>query len=253
MTRGAPASLRLPLLVSLASVAIFVGCDRRKSSTTPTSLPPAPAPIGRAEVVGTVRLRGTPPTLSRIDVSSVRECATRHPLGLPDESIVANDQGLLRNVIVYVKGPVYAGNGSPVETSIDQVGCRYVSHVIAMRVGQRLRIKSSDPFLHNVNGQSHDNLAFNFAQSGPGTRELDPFSQPEFFSIRCDVHPWMKAWVGVMANPWYAVTGEDGSFRLAKVPAGTYTLVAWQERLGELSREVSVPTEGTINADFDFK
>lgn len=159
---------------------------------------------------------------------------------------------MLANVLVYLKGPLWPGDRGSEPVVLDQVGCRYLPHVIGLQTGHKLRIQSSDPFLHNVHGLAEQNAAFNFAESGPGAKELEGWTQPEIFSVKCDVHPWMKAWVGVFDHPWFMVSGADGAFRLAKAPPGSYTLVAWHERFGQLTRDITIPVSGRVDVQFEY-
>jgi plastocyanin len=173
---------------------------------------------------------------------------------LHDESVVSNGQGHLQNVVVYLENPPPAPaaiNLQPV--SLDQVNCQFVPHVVALRTGQTLHVSSSDPALHNVHGLCTVNNAFNFALVASGQSKDLTFGQPERFPVRCDVHPWMKGFVAVFNHPYFAVTGKDGAFEIRNVPSGTYTLVAWQERYGELRTTVKATDGQTSNASFTFQ
>jgi len=135
---------------------------------------------------------------------------------------------------------------------LDQANCQYVPHVVALRTGQRLSIRSSDDTLHNVHGQPSDNPAFNFAEVAAGTSHDLTFSEPEIFRIKCDVHPWMNACVGVFENDCFALTGDDGSFEIHGVPAGDYTLIAWHEHYDTLRQTVTVSDDKPVTADFTY-
>jgi hypothetical protein len=180
-----------------------------------------------------------------------------HPGGslVKDESIVTDAAGHLANAIVYLKdGPPIDLPAEPV--LIDQVGCRYVPHVVALRTGQTLRVRSSDATLHNVHGLTEINPPFNFGMSAAGQTRDVSFARPEVLKLRCDVHPWMQAYVAVFDHPMFGVTGADGTFEINHVPPGKYTLVAWQERLGEMTREITVEPAASaaapVMADFAF-
>jgi plastocyanin len=137
--------------------------------------------------------------------------------------------------------------------TLDQVNCRYVPHVVALRAGQTLHVTTSDPTLHNVHGTCVENTAFNFALVAKGQSKNLSFETPERFPVRCDVHPWMKAWVAVFSHPWFAVTDKDGKYELRDVPAGTYTLVAWQEKYGPLKQKIIVQDGKVVEQDIEFK
>jgi hypothetical protein len=138
---------------------------------------------------------------------------------------------------------------------LDQKGCRYEPHVLAMRVGQPIVVSNSDPLLHNVHALTMDNPAFNFGQPTLDRgRNLGPMKAAEVFKVKCDFHPWMLAYVHVFDHPYFAVTAEDGSYSIpAGLPDGRYTLVAWHERLGE--RDIVIEMKGgkAEGADFTFK
>jgi plastocyanin len=167
-----------------------------------------------------------------------------------DESLTVDSGGGLQNVIVYVKDgpPVDVPSGVVV---MDQVNCRFAPHVVAVRTGQVLRFHSSDPVPHNVRGQCDANDPFNFMMASAGQSQDKTFGKPEFFQVRCDVHPWMNGYVGVFNHPLFAVTGVGGTFRIEHVPPGKYNLSAWHERLGTREQTVTV-TDSHITADFDF-
>ena len=226
--------------------------------------PPAPreaiavAPVSPWSITGTVAFAGEVPPPVPIDTSAVKECAAHLGAGPVDESFVVR-RGRLANVVVSVK-PV-DGRELPVSpvpaapARLDQHGCRYQPHVLAMRVGQPIVVSNSDPLLHNVRALTLDNPAFNFGQPtiDPG-RNLGPMKAAEVFKVKCDFHPWMLAYVHVFDHPYFAVTGGDGTFAIpAGLPDGKYTLVAWHEKLGE--REVAVEVKGgkAERADFEFK
>lgn len=243
---------RIQILGALLLVAVM-GCEKQTAAA-----PTVASPMGTATIVGRVVLRGQPPALPLIDVSSVADCAKLHPNGIPDEAIVAAPDGALQNVIVYLEGaPSAAGKEASLAAPVvlDQMGCRYLPHVVALQTGQTLRVQSSDPFLHNVHVLSTSNPAENFAElasaGNPSSSDLH-FAQPEIFQVKCDVHPWMRAWVGVFNHPYFAVTPADGSFRIERVPAGHFTLVAWQERLGRLSQTLAVADGQSVNVELDY-
>jgi len=233
-------------------VAVFLalpGCDR--TSPKPSAPPPAgPVRTGIGIIRGVVNLSGKPPEMAAIPN---RPCHAGAP-PLRDESVVTYGDGHLQNVIVYLQDAPPA----PIATTLpafalDQVNCQFVPHVVGLRTGQTLHVSSGDPTLHNVHGLCTVNDAFNFALIAAGQSKDLSFSQPERFPVRCDVHPWMKAYVQVFDSPYFAVTAKDGSFEICNVPPGTYTLIAWQERYGELRRSVDVSDEHTAEASFEYR
>jgi plastocyanin len=226
----------------------------------PRTLPPkTPVVIaGQWSITGTVRFDGEPPEWQQIEMSAVKECAAQHPNGAFEEDLVVHD-GLLANVVVYVKpasGQVLLSGPRPTKPAVlDQRGCQYRPHVLAVQVGQPLVVTNSDTFLHNVHALSIDNPVFNFGQPTKDTngRKVDPLNAPEVFKVKCDVHPWMSAYIHVIEHPFFAVTSEGGTYAIpAGLPDGEYTLVAWHEKLGE--KEISVELKGgkAERADFTF-
>jgi plastocyanin len=210
--------------------------------------------VSRADISGTVSFEGTAPEPEQIDMSAVKECAAQHPDGAFDESIVAAD-GKLANVVVSVKADDLKGEASKEVVALDQKGCQYHPHVIAVMVGQTIVVKNDDNFLHNVHALSIDNPAFNFGQPTKDTtgRKVEPMKTAERFKVKCDVHPWMGAHVAVFEHPYFAVSKEDGTFKIpGNLPDGEYTLHAWHEKLGEKEIKVNVSGGKAEGADFSF-
>ena len=210
-----------------------------------------------ADISGTVSFEGEAPEPEQIDMAAVKECAQQHPDGAFDPSIVIND-GKVANVVVSIKpadGQALEGKAPEAPALLDQKGCQYTPHVLAVMTGQPLVVKNSDPFLHNVHSLAFDNPQFNFGQPNldPG-RKIDPMKVVERFKIKCDVHPWMSAYVNVFDHPYFAVTKEDGTFTIpGNLPDGKYTLVAWHEKFGEQEKEVEVSGGKAEGADFILK
>ena len=129
----------------------------------------------------------------------------------------------------------------------------YTPHVIGVQIDQTVTIINDDDTLHNVNAQPEINQGFNFAQPVKGQRSDQTFSEAEIMvPLKCDVHPWMQAYVGVVAHPYFAVTGEDGSFTISRLPAGDYVVAAWHESLGEQTQNITVGANETAEVSFEF-
>lgn len=206
-----------------------------------------------ADITGTVSFEGEAPEPEQIDMAAVKECAQQHPDGAFDQSIVVAD-GKLANVVVSVKAE--PGGEAPQEPAVlDQKGCQYSPHVIAVMVGQPIVAKNSDPFLHNVHSLAIDNPAFNFGQPNVDAgRKVEPMKVAERFKIKCDVHPWMSAQVSVFEHPYFGVSKEDGTFTIpGNLPDGEHTLVAWHEKFGEQEMKVTVAGGKAEGANFSFK
>lgn len=136
---------------------------------------------------------------------------------------------------------------------MDQIGCTYQPHVVGAVTGQMVRVTNSDETLHNVHGVCTANKAFNLAMPVKGMQHDKRFQAAEMVHLRCDVHPWMSAWVGVCENPYYAVSGADGEFLIRNVPPGDYTLEAWHETFGVQTLPITVAPSGAVTANFAFK
>lgn len=264
------ATLGLTLLLLLGLAACGGGTE---SGTTPAgeaaesgageeAAPPAgevaespvdPATAGT--VSGKVSFSGTPPENEPIDMSGEPDCAAQYADSPAQETVLVNSDGTLQNAFVYVK----SGLGDltfPVPSEpvvLDQSGCRYHPHVLGIQVGQPLEIVNSDPVLHNIHPQPTENRAFNVSQPTQGMKSTKTFTKPEvMIPVGCDVHDWMSAHIGVLEHPYFAVTGEDGSFSLPNLPPGDYTLVVWHEQFGEQEEQVTVGPSETKTADFSY-
>jgi plastocyanin len=206
-----------------------------------------------ADVTGKVTLDGKAPKPKEINMKAVPQCAALHADPVYDPSIVVGPGGELKNVAVYVKDGTNAGGAVPKEPVVlDQKGCMYDPHVVTVMVGQELKAKNSDGFLHNVHGLAKDNGEFNFPQQTKDQENtINATKAVETYKVKCDVHPWMSAWVVVVDNPYSAVTGDDGTFTIKGLKDGKYTLVAWQEKLGTQEAQIEVK-DGKATSDFKF-
>jgi len=152
-----------------------------------------------------------------------------------------------------VKDPEAVPSGLPAGPAVlDQVDCQYVPHVLGLRAGQVLRVKSSDPAMHNVHGLSEKNPGFNFGMTRTGESRDLTFARPEQFVVKCDVHPWMTAHVYVFDHPFFAVTGDDGAFEIAGLPPGEHEVVFSHPFLGERHRRCNVDT-GEARVEMTFE
>jgi plastocyanin len=248
------------------TVATTVACGGGSQQTSSTSAAPAsPVVAGgqkvdmstAGDVTGTVMLDGVAPKNEAIRMNADPVCVKQAKGTQTQETfIVGSDGKTLGNVFVYVKDGL--GNfvfDPPTETAkIDQKECRYHPHVFGMRVGQALEIVNSDPTLHNIHAIPKANQEFNNGQPIQGMKMNHTFTSKEVMvPFKCDVHGWMNAYVGVMDNPYYAVTGEDGKFTLKSLPPGTYTIEAWHEKLGTATQTVTLAQKGTQDISFTFK
>lgn len=206
-------------------------------------------------VTGVVKFQGTPPTMPPIDMSEEPACAEKYGSPPTERAVVVNGNGTLAGVFVYVKEGLPADADYPAATDtvwIDQNACRYEPNVVGARVRQTIAIRNDDPVMHNVNATAKRNRGFNISQPVEGMVSTRSFRRPEVMvELACDVHGWMRAYIGVMDHPFFATTGDDGSFTIPDLPAGTYTLEAWHAQYGTQTMEVTVG-DGDAAAEFTF-
>ncbi len=171
------------------------------------------------------------------------------------ENAIVGKDGEVANVIVYIKDGLgdqkFDAPGAP--TTIDQIKCMYDPHVMTVQVGQTFTVKNSDETLHNIHGLPQKNEEFNFGQPKAGMTKDLSFKRAEIFKIKCDVHPWMSAYVGVFDHPFHVVTGKDGTFEIKGLPAGKYEVAAWHETFGEMTQSVEVASDATVETNFEMK
>jgi plastocyanin len=200
----------------------------------------AGAPLHAQAVTGTVTYEGKVPTLRPVSMDAAPECAKKHTGPVASEALVLGPGNTMGNILVSVKNAP-AGKAPATPVVMDQRGCQYSPHVLGVMVGQPFKILNSDGVLHNVHALPKVNGQFNAAMPPTVTEKIETFTQAEgTFTIKCDVHPWMQAYVQVFSHPYYAVTKADGKFSIAGLPPGTYTLEAWHEKLGTQTATVTV-------------
>ena len=171
------------------------------------------------------------------------------------QDIVTDGSGDLANVVVYISdGLTNQSSPPPSQPAVlEQKGCMYEPHVIAMQAGQTLRVVNADSTTHNIHPTPANNREWNKSQP-PGLSIEETFARQEVaIPVKCNVHPWMKSYVAVLKNPYFAVSSKDGSFQITGLPPGTYTVQAWQEKLGTKSQQVTVGANENKKLEFDFK
>jgi len=206
-------------------------------------------------VSGKVVFEGTPPPVKEIQFGAEKQCALGHQHPPTYEDIVVNGNGTVKWVLVRVVEDVPGDYPAPTEpVVVDQHGCVFSPHVTAARVGQPVEFHNDDPLLHNVRGASKQSQGFNIAQPVQGSKTARVFKKPEIgMLVKCDVHFWMASYLHILPNPFFAVTGEDGTFTISGLPAGAYTIEAWHEKLGTQTQHVTVTDGQTALVDFTFK
>jgi plastocyanin len=244
-------------LVAAACLALALSCGGGRQQA-PSGPPPDAKRVDvskAANVSGRVVLDGPAPENPPIKMASDAFCIREHPNGASFESFVV-DNGGLENVFVYVKDGLgqYYFDVPAEPVKLDQRGCRYVPHVLGVRAGQPIDIGTSDATLHNVHALARVNQEFNFGLQIAGTKQTKTFTKPEaMITLKCDVHNWMNAYVGVLDHPYFAVTRDGGKFELKNLPAGTYTVEAWHEKLGTQTQSVTLGEKESKDVTFTFK
>jgi plastocyanin len=208
------------------------------------------------DIAGTVTLKGTPP--KEKDITPVMEdanCSKLHTTVPTTHFYVVGANGALADVVVYLEGISGKSSGaSAPPVVLDQKGCEYVPSIFAVQTGQKIVVKNSDPVLHNVHtmpAEGSGNSVKNEAQLPNGPDLTFTFTKPEnFLKFKCDVHSWMFAWVSVFDHPYFALSGKDGTFKIANVPPGKYKLQAAHRKAGVVTQEIEVKEGEPTKADF---
>jgi hypothetical protein len=250
------------MIVGLAAVLVLAACSKKEEAPAPAqqAAAPAAAPVDAATaatITGSVKLDGAPPKAARLKTDSDPFCAKTHASSpLSSEEVVTGNGGALANVVVYVKaGLENRSFPTPTETiELNQSGCQYKPHVIALMVNQPISIVNSDQTTHNIHPTPSNNRDWNKSQ-GPGAEKItDSFAREEIaIPVKCNVHGWMKSYIAVLKNPYFKVTSADGTFELKNLPPGDYTIAAWQEKYGATEQKVTVGAKETKKLDFIFK
>ena len=216
---------------------------------------PAAGAMGAASITGKIVFEGAVPAAEKYKMTADAFCAKSSPGDLSREDITLGKDKGLANVFVYVKSGINGTYPAPAAAAvIDQKGCTYHPHVFGVVAGQNIEILNSDPTLHNIHSLPEKNEPFNLAMPVQGMKYTKKFEKPEVMvRIKCDVHGWMSAYCGVVSHPFFAVTAADGTYTIKDLPAGTYTIEAWHEKLGTQTQQVTVGATESKPAAFTFK
>jgi|ERR1017187_6895859 plastocyanin len=253
------------IAVGVVSALTFAGCGGGEKTETKTAETAAPASgtatpdlTNGATITGKVAFAGTKPVAKTLDMSAVPTCMNAHKGAPPkSEEVVVNDNGTLKNAFVWVKSGLPADKTWQVPSAnveLTQTGCMYSPHVVGAMTGQNLDIKNADPTNHNIHPLPTNNPDFNQSQP-PGSADImHSFPREEVLvSVKCNVHPWMRAYIGVVSHPFFAVTGDDGTFTLKGLPPGTYTIQIVHEKYGTQEQTITVGAKDSKTLDFTIK
>lgn len=239
-----------------------VGCKKEaevaktEEGAAPSAAPTATIdPATAATVTGKVVFKGAPPKTQRIRMDAEAACVKLHKERVYAEDVVVNPNSTLRYVFVYVKEGL--GNVTfpvPKEPGVlDQIGCMYIPHVSGIMAGQELHILNSDPTTHNIHPVPKNNREWNTSMPPGGEKLVRTFPREEVLvPFKCNVHPWMKSYVGVLKHPFFAVTGPEGTFQIKGLPPGEYVIEAWHEKYGTVEQKVVVAAKESRSIEFAF-
>jgi hypothetical protein len=226
----------------------------KAAAAAPKSAAPA-APKSDAPVSGIVVFKGTAPRAAVISMDAEPTCAAKHKTPVRSEKVIVNPNGTLRNVFIYVKTGL-EGKTFPAPTesvTLAQDGCMYVPHVFGIMANQQLKVVNDDATTHNIHALPEVNEEFNVGQRAGQGPVIKMFAKPEAtVPLVCNQHPWMRAEAHVVSNPFYAVTGEDGSFELKGLLPGKYTIEAIHEKYGASRQQVTVEAGKNTPITFTF-
>jgi len=215
-------------------------------------------------LTGTVSYSGKAPKAKTVKMDADPVCGKAHNDEVKSETFIVDENNNLKNVLVWIEDVKTDITGDKLDPAvIDQKGCIYIPHVIGIMKNQEVLIKNSDPAMHNVHSMPVANESFNFPMSKSTKVKSAVFKKSEEpFYIKCDVHPWMKSWVLVSDNPYFAVTDDNGNFTISDIPKGTYNVVFWQERLSNVDEKkynkqnttlsITITEDGVTEQNFIF-
>ncbi|MDQ1592749.1 MAG: hypothetical protein QOG71_3376 [Pyrinomonadaceae bacterium] len=256
----------LALMLAAAMLSFMLACGSsdddddvaEDGAATETAGTPYKSGGNEGSITGAVSFTGDAPAPKPISMDADPACAQNNP-NPQTEDVVVKD-GKLANVLVYIKDGKTADGKSitgftfdvpATEVTLDQRGCHYVPHVLGIMAGQKLKVTNSDPTAHNVHPSPKFNKEWNQSQPAGAQPITQTFTRAEVVvPVKCNQHPWMKANIGVMKHPLFAVSGENGAFEIKGVPPGTYTVATWHERFGEKTQSVTVGAKEIKTQDF---
>jgi len=255
MTHAATA-LRCSLLLLCA-----VGCGGGEEEPAPEipAVPEEERMAVDAATTGTIRgviqVNGDFPPPKKVSFGTETACNAAHDGPVYFDTALASE-GKLQNAFVWVKQGLegYAFPTPTEEQVVDQRGCIYQPHVVGVQVGQPLTFVNSDATTHNVHTMPSKGTGANFSMPRKGMRSTRTFKRPQvMMKTKCDIHPWMSAWIGVVPHPAFAISAADGTYEIKGVPPGDLVLEVWHEKLGTQTQTVTLAAKGEASIDFSFE
>lgn len=257
----------LTLTIALSLLTLASACSKSEGPANETGS--APTKAGKTysgdvgSITGSIAYNGAAPAPKKIDTSADPACGSKNPNLTTEDNAVSN--GKLANAFIYIKDGAatdgtkigdYAWTAPSSSITLDQNGCHYRPHVLGAMVNQDINITNSDPTTHNIHFTPKNNPDWNQSQPNGAPAMTHKLARSEVLvPVKCNQHPWMKAYIGVLKHPFFAVSGEDGSFTIKGVPPGTYNVAAWHEGGAtgtEKTMQVVVAANGSAKADFAF-
>jgi plastocyanin len=250
-------------LTLCCGTALLAGCSGKDKTEPPKAAQTIPAPVyfkvdpeTASTVTGQILYKGKRPAPKVIDMSEEPACVEAHKGKAYNESLVVNRKGDLANAFIYInsglEGKTFEIPADPV--TIDQNGCWFRPRVLGIQTGQTLKIVNSDPVTHNIHPMARVNREWNHSQGADDLPMARKFLKPEIMiPVKCNIHSWMHAFIGVLSHPYFAVSHDDGTFEIKNLPPGTYTIAVWTETLGAQERQLTVAPHSKAEANFTFK
>lgn len=249
------------VLIAAALGFLLVSCGKKEEQPAETASAPASsgAPVDAStagSISGTIKLDGAPPAPHKINMAAEAYCVSQHPTPVNDQNAVTGPGGTLANAVVFISDDMskYSFTVPSTPATIDQKGCMYSPHVVAMMAGQQLQVNNDDKTTHNIHPVPKNNQEWNESQPAGSPAIVKVFARAEqAIPVKCNVHPWMKAYIFTFPNPYFSVTGDDGKYTISNVPPGTYNVTVWSETFGSSSQSVTVGAKESKSQDFSVK
>lgn len=251
--------MRKPLFTA-ASLLLVASCSKapeaKKAETKAETVFTEVDASTAGAVEGKIVFTGKAPARKKVDFSEDPNCGKLHKGEFFNDVVAVNKNGTLSNVFVYVKEGLEGKKFRPPTTpvTITQKGCWFEPRMLGIEAGQPFQVVNADPLTHNIHPRTVNSREWNQSQEAGSEPLLRKFARTEIMvRVKCNIHPWMKAWVGVTEHPYHSISGSDGTFSLKNLPPGEYTIEARQEEYGAQQQKVKVAAKATESLTFTFK